>query len=596
MQQPRVPLPFADMIKSIQVINVRGIENTTFAFSQPDMHPNKVHLLIASNGFGKSSIATAFDSLNSRRLSLKEKDYYRHEETRLPELILVAQGAAGDVTLKATSVSNEIGREYDTFVVKGPRKVKATQRPTESGFQVPVGELVIEPIELCKIPEKTLIPYKYRESAACLGGSSKAAPNIAEDLTNGLIINAFLDSKFSARELGVKLKRSYDSLLAKIASMHGIKDEVIARIHASVLDDANAIPEITLLGDALSHYNCRAERLLATIQLITACRHDLQVTKSAKKWHEYEPKYLATKALLQSCNPNPDWIKIELKKTQQTLIVSLPKPDTMSNGQRDFLCFLTQLLEFEFKATKKQTILIIDDVFDYLDYANVIVCQYFLKKFIDLHVNLGRHIYCLVLTHLDPSVFNSFVFSKKLQKNHHLDRRPDAGCSTALSKIIRMRGEDPDLERVFAKHHAHHCLEECDEKEMFRQKALKTNWGCSATFKAYCQTQLQQYLSDGNHEVDYLAVCLALRTHIEKCACNQLDVPFRQSFTDTRRTTAKLDYAVERGSSVPEIHFLLAGLYNSALHTNSIEEDFLTPVTSKLQNACIREMVREAVN
>jgi CheY-specific phosphatase CheX len=129
---------------------------------------------------------------------------------------------------------------------------------------------------------------------------------------------------------------------------------------------------------------------------------------------------------------------------------------------------------------------------------------------------------------------------------------------------------------------------------MFESKGLKKNWGCSKTFKTYCRGQIDQYLSDSAGEVDYLAVCLGLRVHIEKCAYDQLGENEQKQFTtETRRTIDKLDFAEVNGAKVPELHYLLAGLYNSALHANTEEWDFLTPVVSKLQNSCIREMIRE---
>ena len=304
-------------------------------------------------------------------------------------------------------------------------------------------------------------------------------------------------------------------------------------------------------------------------------------------------KYKRAKTLVASCTPNPDWIKVEIKQTDQTLVISLPKPDTMSNGQRDFLCFVTQLLEFEFNADKGKTILIIDEIFDYLDYANMVACQYFLARFIEAHKEADTQVYPLILTHLDPSVFNSYIFSSKLQRNHYLDGVQPVPGQGGLFKIIKMRSEDAELEGIFATFHAHHSVSDCDERALFERKGLKTNWGCSRTFKAYCSGQLQRYLDGISGEVDYLAVCLALRVKIEEYACGQLSDDKQLEFTNVKRTVSKLEFAEANGASVPELHYLLAGLYNSALHETGPDKDFLSPVVSKLQNACIRDMIRE---
>lgn len=560
------------------------------------MHPNKVHLLIAANGFGKSSIATAFANLNSMRLTLKERDCYQHDEGKRPSLAVTIRNGSTDTCLTADQTRNEIGKEFDTFVIRGPRKVKAFQRPAQSGYQVPVGEFVIPPIELTKIPDKRLIAYKFREAATSFGGAGKAVPNVTDELQDSTVIKVFLESKFGEKSLGQRLETKFQALLTRLRGLVGKTEEVVQQIEDEIWPDVVAIPELENLTRVFTKCDSKAECLLAAIQLIEVARADLKLTKAAAKWHDYEKKYKRAKSLIQSYTPNPGWIKVDVEQTKQTLVISLPKPDTMSNGQRDFLCFVTQLLEFEFSADKGKTILLIDEIFDYLDYANIVACQYFLKKFIDAHKEAGAQIYPLVLTHLDPSVFNSFIFSSKVQKNHYLDRVLPVTSQGGLFKIIEMRRKDTELEAVFATFHAHHSMSDCDEKDLFRRKGLKTNWGCSRTFKNYCDQHLALYVSGGAGEVDYLAVCVALRVKIEKHACDQLITDQQSQFTEVKRTVKKLEFAEECGAVVPELHYLLAGLYNSALHESDSTDDFLTPVVSKLQNLCLRDMIREAVS
>jgi len=583
------------MIKQIQVINVRGIENKTFVFDDPQMHPNKVHLLIASNGFGKSSLTTAFDGLNASRLHLKEKDCHLQDESKKPELVVIHHNEGISTTLTANQTKNEISKIFNVFVIRGPRKVKASQRPTQSGFQVAVGEFVIDPIELCKIPDRTVILYEFRKTVDFFGGSKKAAPNISEHLKRASVVNAFLQSKFSDKVLGVKLETALGKILESVKSFSGTSDEILSKVEIEVWQDAESINGLGDLCSEFSDFNSKSKALLAAIQLIFVLRKDIAHTKKVAAWLSYEERRVRVVNLVSSCNPNPGWLSIEVKPLKGTLSIFLPKPEHMSNGQRDFLFFVAQLLEFEFRASKKKTILVIDEVFDYLDYGNVVACQYFLKKFIDFYSGLGGQIFPLVLTHLDPSIFNSFIFSKKIQKNHYLDKLDEINRDGGLCKIIRIRGEDSELETVFARFHAHHSLTECDEKELFSQKGLKTNWGCSRTFKKYCRNQIERYLREDDQEIDYLAVCLGLRIQIEKNACDQLpDLTIQEQFTNIKKTINKLDFAADNGVDVPELHYLLAGLYNSALHASSSNEDFLTPVVSKLRNLNIREMVREA--
>ncbi|MFH0759445.1 MAG: hypothetical protein V2B15_19315 [Bacteroidota bacterium] len=55
-------------IKSIEVTNVKGISNKLLKL---DLEPNKPNILVAPNGFGKSSIGIAFDSLRRGKIEIR---------------------------------------------------------------------------------------------------------------------------------------------------------------------------------------------------------------------------------------------------------------------------------------------------------------------------------------------------------------------------------------------------------------------------------------------------------------------------------------------------------------------------------------------
>lgn len=586
------------MIKSIKIENVRGICNRTFEFNEPPMSPNKVHILIAPNGFGKSSIATAFYNMNRSRLSLKEVDCYEHDESKKPELTICLQVGSDTTLLVANQSVNTISKEFDTFVIKAPNKVKATQRPTAGGHTYSVAEQIIEEIELCKIPEKQGFDYVPASVRSAFGSCGKALPNISESLECADTINRFSRSSLGMKALGKRDSARLKKIKDAINLLAGTNAEIIEKINEDKIEGIKGFECFKEICDIFEQYETFGLRVLASLQLISLHAKDPKLIDKVSEWLTYNKNYKRVRLLLDSCNPNPNWIKTSLRRTSGKVIFSLPKPSFMSNGQRDFLVFVAQLLEFELNAKRSRRILIIDEIFDYLDNSNIIACQYFLKKFIDTSKSDGQEIYPLVLTHLDPAVFNSFVFSKNVQRNHYLDRRDEVDRNGGLFKIIQKRASDPDLEKVFAQYHAHHCLSECVEVDLFEAKGLKKTWGCSATFKKYCQDQAGIYLRDDKSQVDFLAVCLCLRVTIEKLACDQLgDDGMKRHFTLTMRgTLKKLDYAIDGGAKVPELHYLLAGLYNTALHETNPNSDFASPVISKLMNFNIKQMIRSVLS
>ncbi len=73
-------------MKSIDIINienVKGIEKLKFTST---MNPYMPNFFVAPNGFGKSSLATAFKSLNRDRLKVDEKNCHKGDTTLDPLL------------------------------------------------------------------------------------------------------------------------------------------------------------------------------------------------------------------------------------------------------------------------------------------------------------------------------------------------------------------------------------------------------------------------------------------------------------------------------------------------------------------------------
>ena len=108
-------------------------------------------------------------------------------------------------------------------------------------------------------------------------------------------------------------------------------------------------------------------------------------------------------------------VKLELLEKKGKLVAEFPNPSLISNGQRDILVFIAKLLKAEVKLHGDNSILIIDEIFDYLDEANLVSAQYYINKFIETFREKNKKIYVIIMTHLDPVVFQSYYF-----KNLHI--------------------------------------------------------------------------------------------------------------------------------------------------------------------------------
>ena len=71
------------IINKIVIDNIKGIDH--FEFSQ-DLYPNRPNILVAPNGYGKSSFATAFLSAQNGPIVLKPEEYHNEDLNNIPKL------------------------------------------------------------------------------------------------------------------------------------------------------------------------------------------------------------------------------------------------------------------------------------------------------------------------------------------------------------------------------------------------------------------------------------------------------------------------------------------------------------------------------
>jgi ABC-type cobalamin/Fe3+-siderophores transport system ATPase subunit len=71
---------------------------------------NKFHVLVAPNGFGKSSLAAAFRSLKPRSLKLSRDDFHARSEVLVPELeLVISEDGMSAITQSAPPENHLLG-------------------------------------------------------------------------------------------------------------------------------------------------------------------------------------------------------------------------------------------------------------------------------------------------------------------------------------------------------------------------------------------------------------------------------------------------------------------------------------------------------
>lgn len=574
-----------EKIQSITIENIKGIEKKVFNL---DVIPNKPSILVAPNGFGKSSFAIAFNSLNRDRIKLKDEHCHKNDLNLVPKISLSIEKCGSLTTLEADNSKNEISKDFSCFVINS--QLYARGKGSQHGRAT--ATLEIEDIVLeNKVPKNKNLGYSLREKQKRFGNNSKILTNIRYLLDKRtLIVELFEEEKKKLFDESIKAKNQkvINTFIKDINTLpsNKTKDEILTHIENN-LSELRNITCLKGIADIIKKYeDNEVSSYLSAIQFIWLYNDDKKGVEKVYQYSKYIIKKANFKAFLSTFDST--WKKIEAKEEQSQLVVKFPPAKDISNGQRDVLSFISMLFRAREKLTKHSNILIIDEVFDYLDDANLVAVQYYITKFIDEMKQEGKNIYPLILTHLDPSYFTTFAF-KKL-KIYYLNQQ-QAQTSTHFENLLKCRNKDSIKDDV-SKYLLHYHTEKINKRDDFRSLGLKETWGEENNFKDYINEEAQKYLQ-GNKDYDPFAVCCAVRVKIEENVYNWLNKEEdKVLFLDTHKTREKLDFAESKGVSSPEIYYLLGIIYNDGMHWKN-NYDNVTPIVTNLANLTIKQMINE---
>ena len=214
------------MITNIKIENIKGFGTANNSFDL-EIKSQKVNILVAPNGFGKSSITAAFNSLAKGKIKVEETDMHQKDTTLIPSLSIVLDG----VTLIANPTTNTINKEITCFIINNRLKVQTVSK-TFGGFSTTKGFLSIDSIKVVdSIPQKVSDLYKYSDAKMNFGVNGKILPNLSDYFSQ----NDFLERiqfSFECFEKFETKKRSdlIDEIKINIQQLKGNKEEIIANI------------------------------------------------------------------------------------------------------------------------------------------------------------------------------------------------------------------------------------------------------------------------------------------------------------------------------------------------------------------------------
>ena len=574
------------VISRIEVNNIKGIENLAI---NEYIYPNRPNILVAPNGFGKSSLAVAFKTLLENKIKLKP------EEEPIPkngDPSVVLSLSTGQ-TISANKNSNTIRESFSIHVVTNP--LLPTAKAQRFGKIVTAkASMNIEPTVVIKtIPTVVRFDYNLPKMKRAFGDSNKILIDISRLFSNYTFLDK-IEKKVNTHIFELKpYRESISSILAAINHLHTntaieIKEHIVAdSMFAGLCPEFHTIS--AFIKEELELTDVDA--YLCAWQFITVKLEMCGNYKRALLYAEYVAKKTNLDDTLKEINPFPDRFDIVSKEKNRSLIIEWPKAHLISSGQRDIIVVIAKLMECEYQ-TERNCILVIDEFFDYLDDANVVAFQYYISTLIDSFRKSKRIIFPILLTHLDPNYLKHFCFNDSRLNIVYL-KQINAQISDKMAKLVANR-ENTLIKNVLDSHYFHFSDNgnHVDVSDKFEILGLNKVWGCPEAFVKKINRELRTYLLQPGDKYDPLAVCFAVRRRVEELVYLKLQEGHRRLFLSTHGTTEKLHEAQSHGVSIPETYFLLGIVYNHPLHIAG-DEDLSKPLSMKLDNPSIKNMIRK---
>lgn len=578
-------------IKTIEITNIKGIGHKLFTL---DIVPNRPNILVAPNGFGKSSFAIGFDSLKTNKIELDDNHYYLKDTTNRP--ILTLKLTTGE-TLIADDNQNTISDYFDVFVINNQTEPKSVVQ-SFGGRSFAKTSLDILPTTLIQtIPAKITFNYSSATMKAVFGtNGSKLLNNISNLFNYGHLFNRFekeVDfSRFGLRQY----QQTIESALSAINGQSGTGNVIKSWILTNILPSLQALEEFRKMATIISSFGFgevsnEVDAYLTGWQILNVKdAMGANYRKACKYLYYIDEKNYFTKTI-ESFNPVKERFEIKPKVEGNSLVVKWPKAHEISNGQRDILTFIALLLKSRRNFKKLNCILIIDEIFDYMDDGNLIAFQYYVSTFIDEMKRQKHRIFPILLTHLDPLFFKHFCFNDTKIMVNYL-KKPNIKSNHNILKIIYKRADPSIQDTVDAYYfHYHPTANEIDLTTEFRALTLNVDWAKPEKFFQKVFREIRRYLFE-NDAFDPLAICFGVRVQIEKHVYDLIpDSINKAKFISTNGTKNKLFFVQSIGIQIPETYFLLGIIYNTSLHLSE-GQDISQPLGLKLENGTIKQMIK----
>ena len=555
-----------NIISNFNLENFKGIKDKK-TYKTENFIANKPTFLVAPNGYGKSTLAQAIQSLANSKLA--NKDFPN------AKLEITLQTDAGKEVLSADSNTNNISKKISTFVINNGLYAKNTGQ-NMGRFQTKSASLKIKNITIVeKIPIKHELDYKIRQ----LKKELPYAVSIKSDLENINNLRIIVENISTIRT--ANSEKRIQKLLEKFISSK--KEDLDIKEFRSN-NHINKIFQF-IEKDSFIKGNKDIPLWQYVIQLTKLCQaNDF---KGIYQYSFYKNFKKQVQKTLQDFNTTGRDISIQENKGK--LVLVFPPANSISNGERDILYFLASLFAFQYTLLQKNiSLLIIDEIFDYLDGGNLLTAQYYLSQFIEVAKRNNIILFCCIFTHLDPNLFNTCYFKKP--KFIYLGNCDIKKADPKIIKLLLLRNEDKHPSDTISSFFLHYTNIEIDRNDEIEIKE-KTGITSCAEFHEINSCELKKYIE--GQKYDPLSVVCAIRYLAEKQIFDKLPIKKKEIFIHTHRTLEKFNKVFDE-IDIDERFYFLSPLYNDGLHIREDNKGIIINITKiKLENKVIHKIIKE---
>lgn len=574
-------------IFKFNIKNIKCFDGNDHIFSL-ELHPTKINYVVAPNGWGKTSFASAFRFLNAR---LEVPVEFKHKKQKRNNPSSVSLKIDNEPEYTADGRSNRISPRITPVVINSRvYATDVTQQVNNRTFTDPV-EKVLDVVAYNGVPDSNVLPYNYDAMCRLMPRKGRIMPNIRSELSRPefrkALGKAFAEIQHLNTHSNVNNRVSdtinvLEALQGQYRTLHrNVNDNNFSKIknllHYIRFKDSFRDWYTSFLGNAPQEL----DYFLLFVQLNEIYNRNYNDIKDAARRVAYEGYKERIDAELASVKC--PWKSASTIVDNDKLLIRFPLVNEISNGQRDIATFFTQLLLFRLnRESGKDYLLIIDEVFDYLDEANYLAAQYMLSQILKDDVE-NSTVYTILLSHRERNELGAYVMGKIMSRPQYLTGYkpvPDGRLKHFIGYRLWLNKGDQakqDLYKDLSNYYFHFNP---DNRDLTADIVAnpKANYAVPIVFQEkrsfyqYLIEEVNKYLS--NQDFDPYAVCIATRLCIEKTMYNELEVADRPQFLAENETLEKNKYCIEHNVTLPDSQVMIVSLVNEAGHLYANGEDY----------------------